>query len=157
MIFPCLVKRTISGLCCTRNPQRITQSSVTNLWYHCLTLLLHGAATRASLLLSSTYQELKILQVKYANYYILLSIFIILFLNWLADTTYFVPVNQKNSLQAKASYAPVVYVQSSCNAPSERDTLVEELSKYIAIDSYGQCLNNKSLPEQLGRKIHYSS
>ena len=45
--------------------------------------------------------------------------------------------------------APLVYVQSSCDAPSHRDLFVEELGKYIKIDSYGKCLNNKTLPKQL--------
>ena len=42
--------------------------------------------------------------------------------------------------------APVVYVQSSCDAPSDRDSYVTELMKFIKIDSYGKCLNNKQLP-----------
>jgi alpha-1,3-fucosyltransferase 10 len=45
--------------------------------------------------------------------------------------------------------SPIAYVQSSCNAPSERDLYVEELQKFIKIDSYGRCLNNKPLPIQL--------
>ena len=45
--------------------------------------------------------------------------------------------------------SPIVYVQSSCDAPSERDSYILELQKYIDIDSYGKCLYNKQLPEQL--------
>lgn len=42
-----------------------------------------------------------------------------------------------------------MYVQSSCDAPSERDSYVQELMNYINIDSYGKCLNNKQLPVHL--------
>lgn len=58
------------------------------------------------------------------------------------------PTKEKNALQAKEGLAPVVYVQSSCDAPLERDAYVRELQKFIRIDSYGKCLNNKQLPEQ---------
>lgn len=44
--------------------------------------------------------------------------------------------------------ASVVYVQSGCNPPSDRDEYIEELMKYITIDSYGTCLHNKDLPEK---------
>lgn len=42
--------------------------------------------------------------------------------------------------------AAVLYVQSGCNPPSDRDEYVAELMKYIKIDSYGACLHNKDLP-----------
>lgn len=44
--------------------------------------------------------------------------------------------------------AAVLYVQSGCNPPSDRDEYVAELMKYIKIDSYGACLHNKDLPEE---------
>lgn len=44
--------------------------------------------------------------------------------------------------------ASVVYVQSGCNPPSDRDEYVAELMKYIKVDSYGACLHNKDLPEE---------
>lgn len=56
---------------------------------------------------------------------------------------YFIPTPEKF---LKKHLAPVVYVQSDCNTPSERDSYVEELSKYIPVDSYGKCLQNKELP-----------
>lgn len=65
------------------------------------------------------------------------------------DSKHFVPVADKNRIQIDEGLSPIVYVQSSCDAPSERDAYILELQKYIDIDSYGKCLNNKQLPEQL--------
>lgn len=42
--------------------------------------------------------------------------------------------------------ASIVYIQTGCDPPSDRDVYVEELMKYIKIDSYGKCLHNKDLP-----------
>jgi len=44
--------------------------------------------------------------------------------------------------------APIAYIQSDCGAPSDRDHLVQLLSKHIKIDCLGKCLNNKQLPKQ---------
>ena len=38
---------------------------------------------------------------------------------------------------------------SSCDTPSGRDEYVQELMKFIQIDSYGLCLHNKNLPPHL--------
>nr|CAD7197304.1 unnamed protein product [Timema douglasi] len=65
----------------------------------------------------------------------------------LIETKYFVPTQVKNQLLSELS--PVVYIQSGCNTPSQRDAYVEELMKYIPVDSYGACLQNKKLPENL--------
>lgn len=56
----------------------------------------------------------------------------------------------KYDIQRKSTngLAPVVYVQSGCNPPSDRDHYVKELMRYIKIDSYGTCLHNKDLPEE---------
>lgn len=43
----------------------------------------------------------------------------------------------------------MVYVQSDCDPPSDRDVYVRELMKHIPVDSYGQCLHNKDLPVHL--------
>jgi hypothetical protein len=67
------------------------------------------------------------------------------------DEKYFIPVAKKNIIRVQEGLSPVVYVQSSCNAPSERDLYVKELQKFISIDSYGKCLNNKPLPIQLSK------
>uniref|UniRef100_A0A1Y1L3Q5 Fucosyltransferase n=1 Tax=Photinus pyralis TaxID=7054 RepID=A0A1Y1L3Q5_PHOPY len=67
-------------------------------------------------------------------------------LQLITDTTYYVNLKQKNKLLKQIS--PVLYIQSDCETPIERDLYVSELMKYIAVDSYGSCLNNKRLPEQ---------
>ena len=43
----------------------------------------------------------------------------------------------------------VMYLQSGCDPPSDRDSYVEELMKYVKVDSYGRCLHNRDLPEHL--------
>ncbi|KAL9972349.1 hypothetical protein ACROYT_G018634 [Oculina patagonica] len=50
--------------------------------------------------------------------------------------------------KSTGNLASVVYVQSGCNPPSDRDEYIAELMKYIKIDSYGACLHNKDLPEE---------
>ncbi|XP_035218141.1 alpha-(1,3)-fucosyltransferase 10-like isoform X3 [Stegodyphus dumicola] len=65
----------------------------------------------------------------------------------LKSKKFFVPTSVKNAKGKEL--APVVYVQSDCNTPSERDSYVEELSKHIPVDSYGKCLHNKELPPEL--------
>lgn len=66
----------------------------------------------------------------------------------LLDQTYVVDVQEKNRLQREENLAPIVYIQSDCNTPSDRDLYIKTLMKYIPIDSYGQCLHNKDLPEK---------
>ncbi|XP_039276966.1 alpha-(1,3)-fucosyltransferase 10 isoform X2 [Nilaparvata lugens] len=58
---------------------------------------------------------------------------------------YFIPFEEKDMLSAQV-IAPVLYIQSSCEVPSDRDSYIKELMKYIKVDSYGECLNNKKLP-----------
>jgi len=53
-----------------------------------------------------------------------------------------VSIIEKNKYR-KEGLAPIAYLQSHCDAPSDRDAYVKELMKYIDIDSYGSCLNNK--------------
>lgn len=72
-------------------------------------------------------------------------------LNILLDKSYLVPVAVKTSLQAALS--PVVYIQSDCSTPLDRDAYVIELSKYINIDSYGACLHNRDLPDRLQKPM----
>ena len=45
--------------------------------------------------------------------------------------------------------ASTIYLQSGCNPPSDRDAYVNELMKYMKVDSYGACLQSKELPENL--------
>jgi len=67
----------------------------------------------------------------------------------LFSNEFFVSTQEKTRLQKESGLAPAVYVQRDCNPPSDRDTYVKELMKYIPIDSYGPCLNNKKLPEDI--------
>lgn len=55
----------------------------------------------------------------------------------------------KNRFQHEDDLAPIVYVQRDCNPPSDRDSYVKELMKYIKVDSYGPCLNNKKIPANI--------
>lgn len=65
----------------------------------------------------------------------------------LKSHTYLVPLSKKNS--RRQNLAPLVYVQSDCDPPSDRDSYVRELMKYIEVDSYGECLHNRDLPPPL--------
>ncbi len=55
------------------------------------------------------------------------------------------PTSQKS----KGDLGLVMYLHSDCNVPSDRDAYVEELMKYVKLDSYGECVHNKDLPEHL--------
>ena len=63
----------------------------------------------------------------------------------LESKKHFKPLKEKK----QAGLAPVVFVQSDCDPPSDRDNYVRELMKYIPIDAYGACLHNKDLPKEL--------
>eukprot|EP00057_Strongylocentrotus_purpuratus_P031286 XP_784168.3 PREDICTED: alpha-(1,3)-fucosyltransferase 11-like [Strongylocentrotus purpuratus] len=63
-----------------------------------------------------------------------------------------VPIEEKNRLRKK-NFAPILYVQSHCDVAGDRDRFVKELMKHIRVDSYGQCLNNKKIPEDLSNPI----
>uniref|UniRef100_A0A4W3J1F4 Fucosyltransferase n=1 Tax=Callorhinchus milii TaxID=7868 RepID=A0A4W3J1F4_CALMI len=65
----------------------------------------------------------------------------------LKSQQYLTPLSEKNRLRDKL--APLVYVQSDCDPPSDRDSYIRELMKYIQVDSYGECLHNKDLPAHL--------
>jgi alpha-1,3-fucosyltransferase 10 len=58
-------------------------------------------------------------------------------------------VEEKNALQIHDDLAPVLYMQSICDTLSFRDDYVKKLGAFIKIDSYGKCLNNKTLPKYL--------
>lgn len=68
-------------------------------------------------------------------------------LQTLTSLKYFVALGKKNAL--RKTLAPVVYVQSDCDPPSDRDAYIQELMKYIAVDSYGECLHNRDLPAEV--------
>ena len=60
-----------------------------------------------------------------------------------------IPVTEKNKLKKMKGLASVLYIQSHCDVASDRDRYVKELMKYISVDSYGECLQNKKLPRDL--------
>ncbi|XP_050394325.1 alpha-(1,3)-fucosyltransferase 10 isoform X2 [Patella vulgata] len=64
------------------------------------------------------------------------------------DRTFLLTLEEKNRYR-KLGLAPIVYVQSGCDAPSDRDKLVYLLQQYIPIDSYGRCMKNKDFPKSL--------
>lgn len=66
----------------------------------------------------------------------------------LQSKQFLVPVEEKNRLKEKEGLAPIFYIHSDCGVPSNRDKYVELLQKYIPVDSYGRCNNNKKLPNQ---------
>lgn len=66
----------------------------------------------------------------------------------LTSLRYLVPLQTKNDLRKRL--APLAYVQSDCDPPSDRDSYVRELMTYIEVDSYGECLRNQHLPQSLG-------
>lgn len=65
------------------------------------------------------------------------------------DKKYFKTVEHKNKMIREFNYAPVAYIQSDCFTPSNRDFYVKALMDHIKVDSYGSCLHNKDLPEEL--------
>ncbi|XP_056593528.1 alpha-(1,3)-fucosyltransferase 10 [Triplophysa dalaica] len=68
-------------------------------------------------------------------------------LSALTSPTHLLPLSLKN--QRRKTLAPVAYVQSDCDPPSDRDVYVQELMRHIQVDSYGACLHNKDLPSHL--------
>ncbi|XP_053150424.1 alpha-(1,3)-fucosyltransferase 10 isoform X2 [Hemicordylus capensis] len=65
----------------------------------------------------------------------------------LKSRRYMLSLQKKNSLRKKL--APLVYIQSDCDPPSDRDSFVKELMAHVEVDSYGACLHNRDLPEHL--------
>lgn len=55
---------------------------------------------------------------------------------------------EKNQFIKEEGLAPVLYIQSDCDVPSDRDRYVKEFMKYIKVDSLGKCLHNRDLPEE---------
>ena len=52
-------------------------------------------------------------------------------------------------MQREKGLAPVVYVQRDCFTPADRERYIKELMRYIPVDSYGPCLNNKAMPDNI--------
>jgi hypothetical protein len=53
--------------------------------------------------------------------------------------------------KAKTERAPAVYFASNGRSLSGRDTYVSELMRYLRVDSFGTCLNNRRLSSDTGR------
>lgn len=66
----------------------------------------------------------------------------------LESTRFLVSTREKNRLQNEEGLAPVVYIESECQVPSDRDVYVRALMRYIRVDTYGKCLNNRDLPKK---------
>lgn len=58
------------------------------------------------------------------------------------------PVVPKDLMATKTGSAPILWIASNCDAWSGRHHYVQELMKYIQVDSYGKCLNNKAFPPE---------
>ncbi|XP_066963857.1 alpha-(1,3)-fucosyltransferase 10 [Macrobrachium rosenbergii] len=67
----------------------------------------------------------------------------------LTSTDEYFTLTEKTLFSERDDLAPIIYVQSDCDTPAERDNFVQELSKLIKIDSYGRCLHNRDLPLHL--------
>ena len=67
------------------------------------------------------------------------------------------PIRVPTAEKSTGDLGLVMYVQSDCDPPSDRDTYVEELMKYVKVDSYGKCLHNKDLPEHLVDSMTFDS
>ncbi|KAI1285917.1 Alpha-(1,3)-fucosyltransferase 11 [Halotydeus destructor] len=65
---------------------------------------------------------------------------------FLYSEEHYVDIKKKNKYR-KEGLAPILYLQSNCNVPSDRDRYVQKLMQYIQIDSFGNCLRNKYFPK----------
>lgn len=68
--------------------------------------------------------------------------------DWIHETQYVLPLVDKNRLR-DLGLAPVLYLQSDCDVPSDRDNFVKLLQTFIPVDSYGTCLQNKKMADRL--------
>lgn len=62
----------------------------------------------------------------------------------LTSTRYFVETRIKNLLLSQLS--PILYLQSNCDTPNDRDKYIKYFKIFQRIDSYGRCLKNRALP-----------
>lgn len=66
----------------------------------------------------------------------------------ITSTKYFVKTSKKNTFLEEI--APIMFLQTNCGSLSKREAYVKKLMEFQKVDSYGPCLNNKKLPEELG-------
>lgn len=57
-------------------------------------------------------------------------------------------IQEKNAFRKEL--APIAWFVSNCNARNGRHLYVKQLLKYIDIDIYGRCMNNKEWPTHAG-------
>lgn len=90
---------------------------------------------------------------RYSHYSVVLQ-----FLEKLEDLTKppLFTVAEKNN-KRNNNLAAVMYLHSDCDPPSDRDSYMKELMKYIQVDSYGKCLHNKDLPDHLINPLTYDT
>ncbi|XP_064653298.1 alpha-(1,3)-fucosyltransferase 10-like isoform X2 [Lineus longissimus] len=74
-------------------------------------------------------------------------------IRYLQSTRMFIPTAKKNEIKKRLKIASVVYVQSDCNVPSDRDAFVKKLMEYMPVDSYGSCVHNKDLPKSISDAV----
>lgn len=74
-------------------------------------------------------------------------------LDMVTNPYFLIPLNVKNRM-VDDGLAPVAYVQSGCDTPSLRDRWVEQFMKHVRVDSYGECLNNKQLTDDIKGSEH---
>lgn len=57
-------------------------------------------------------------------------------------------IQEKNAFRKEL--APVAWIVSSCKAKNGRNIYVNQMLKYVNVDVYGHCMNNKAWPKHLG-------
>ena len=67
------------------------------------------------------------------------------------------PVEIETRQKSSDGLGLVMYLQSDCNPPSDRDSYVRELAKFVTVDAYGKCLHNRDLPEHLVNPLTFDS
>ncbi|XP_051165411.1 alpha-(1,3)-fucosyltransferase 10 [Leptopilina boulardi] len=67
----------------------------------------------------------------------------------LTSKKFYFSFEKKEILMKQNDLAPLLYIQSNCDTTNDRDDYIAELMKYIRVDAYGSCLNNRKLPESL--------
>ncbi|CAH0561014.1 unnamed protein product [Brassicogethes aeneus] len=70
-------------------------------------------------------------------------------INSIIDKTYFKSTKEKNNFIKTKNIASVLFIQSDCDTPIERDNFISKLMEYIKIDSYGACLHNQDFSKEI--------
>ena len=67
------------------------------------------------------------------------------------------PPRTPTRFKSKGGVGLVMFLQSTCNPPSDRDVYVAELMRHISVDCYGKCLHNRDLPQHLLNPLTFGS